>query len=78
MLKEKKIYLNGIEAVKDFCVNASSKTSTDVLVKSLDERYRIDGKSLLGIFSLDLSKEVIVVYDEQETVFAEYLKSLEK
>lgn len=77
MMKERNIYINSINKAKQFS-QAAINVSTDVLVKSLDRKYCIDGKSILGIFSLDLSKEVTVFYHEEETKFEEYLKTLAK
>ena len=52
-----KIYLNSIENVKLFST-MSILFKGDVTLKS--GRYNIDGKSILGIFSLDLTKPVEV------------------
>ena len=49
------VYLSQFESVKRF-VEVSSSKSCFVLLKS--GRYVVDGKSILGIFSLDLSKPV--------------------
>lgn len=51
------IKLNSINDVKDF-VNLVSKYSYDVDLTS--GRYVVDAKSIMGIFSLDLSKEIKV------------------
>ena len=59
MLKELKIILNSIDRVKTF-VNCNSKFIGDIDVVS--GRYVIDGKSIMGIFSLDLTKELTVKY----------------
>ncbi|MEE8885709.1 MAG: HPr family phosphocarrier protein [Eubacteriales bacterium] len=50
-----KISLNSIEKVKNF-VNAISKYDFDFDLVS--GRYVIDAKSIMGIFSLDLSKPI--------------------
>lgn len=52
-----KIKLNTIEKVKSF-VRLMEKTHYDIDLYS--ERYIINGKSIMGIFSLDLSKEINV------------------
>ena len=49
--------LSKFESVKRF-VEVSSNKSCFVLLKS--GRYVVDGKSILGIFSLDLSKPVVL------------------
>ncbi len=50
-----KISINTINGVKDF-VSIVSKCDYDVDI--ISGRYAIDAKSIMGIFSLDLSKEL--------------------
>ncbi|MDR1643624.1 MAG: HPr family phosphocarrier protein [Clostridiales bacterium] len=57
MSKQVEIKLGAIDDVKDF-VNIVSKYDFDVDLSS--DRHSIDAKSILGIFSLDLSKPVKV------------------
>lgn len=57
MMKEIKIFLGSIERVKDF-VNSVTRLDCDVDIVS--GRYVIDAKSIMGIFSIDLSKPVQV------------------
>lgn len=54
-MKTVKICLNSIDKVKAF-VNDISKFETDFDLVS--GRYVIDAKSIMGIFSLDLSKNI--------------------
>lgn len=54
-MKTVKISLNSIDKVKAF-VNDVTKFDTDFDLVS--GRYVIDAKSIMGIFSLDLSKEI--------------------
>ncbi|MFP4697874.1 MAG: HPr family phosphocarrier protein [Eubacteriales bacterium] len=54
-MKEVKISLSSIEKVKSF-VNLISKYDCDFDLVS--GRYVIDAKSIMGIFSLDLSKPI--------------------
>ena len=54
-MKEAKIFLGTIERVKDF-VNAVTRLDCDMDIVS--GRYVIDAKSIMGIFSLDLSKPI--------------------
>ena len=56
-MKNFKIQLKTIDDVKDF-VNIVSKVSYDVDLSS--GRYVVDAKSIMGIFSLDLSKPINV------------------
>ena len=53
----KTISLNTIVDVKEF-VNTVARY--DFEVDLVSGRYHIDGKSIMGIFSLDLSKEIIL------------------
>lgn len=50
-----KIRINTIEDVKNF---VSIVTGVDFDVDIVSGRYAIDAKSIMGIFSLDLSKEL--------------------
>lgn len=62
------VNLNGIEAVKRFNTVVSNFYSEIDIVKG---RYVIDAKSIMGIFSLDLSKPIDVVihsHNEDEIV----------
>ena len=54
-MKTVKISLNSIDKVKSF-VNLLSKF--DVVFDLVSGRYVIDAKSIMGIFSLDLSKSI--------------------
>lgn len=56
-MKTVQILLNTINDVKCF-VNAVSKYDYDVDL--ISGRYAIDAKSIMGIFSLDLSKPITV------------------
>ena len=62
-MKTCKVSLNSIEKVKKF-VNTVSKYDTEFDLVS--GRYVIDAKSIMGIFSLDLSKpiELRILEDE--------------
>lgn len=54
---ELKVKINTINDVKKF-VNTINKYDFDVDV--ISGRYAIDAKSIMGIFSLDLSKELVM------------------
>jgi len=57
-LKELKVMLNTIEDVKEF-VTITNKYGFDCDLVS--GRYAVDAKSIMGIFSLDLSKPLGMV-----------------
>lgn len=66
----KKIKLETVDKVKDF-VNNVGKYDFDVDIQY--NRFAIDAKSLLGVLSLDLSKELTVKYGEQNLEFEDLL-----
>lgn len=76
MIKDLKITLNSIDRVKAF-VNCNSKFLGDIDV--ISGRYVIDGKSIMGIFSLDLTKELLVRFHcDDEATFDNLLDSYKK
>ncbi len=60
---EKTICLKTISDVKQF-VDIVSKCTYDI--ELVNEKYVIDAKSILGIFSLDLSKPIKMVIHSNE------------
>lgn len=64
------ISLNSIEKVKRF-VNDMVKIEGDTFLSS--GRYVIDAKSIMGIFSLDLSKPLNLKIEEWKEEYAELL-----
>ncbi len=67
-----KICLNSIDKVKNF-VNTVSSFDTDFDLVS--GRYVIDAKSIMGIFSLDLSKPIDLTIHSSDDIH-EILRSL--
>jgi len=75
-MKSFKISLSSINEVKDF-VNAAGRQMCDIDIVS--GRYVIDAKSIMGIFSIDLTKPVTVNVDgteEQYLAFREAVKDI--
>ena len=71
-MKTVQILLNTINDVK-FFVNAVSKYDYDVDL--ISGRYAIDAKSIMGIFSLDLSKPFTVqAHTHHPSAFLEEIK----
>ena len=72
-----KIYLNNVDKLKLFCEMAVLFKG-DVTLKS--GRYNINGKSILGIFSLDLTKPIEIelecVNEIEKEEFIKDLKSM--
>lgn len=72
-MKTCNIMLNTINDVKKF-VNIVSKYDFDVDL--ISGRYAIDAKSIMGIFSLDLSKPIkLNVHSDSCDAFIEEIKS---
>ena len=69
-MKTASIRLSTIADVRDF-VNIVAKTDVDIDLKS--GRYIVDGKSIMGIFSLDLLSpiELTAHTDNTDELFAE-------
>lgn len=74
-MKSIKISLEMAQRVKEF-VNITQEFPFEILLKS--GRYVVDAKSILGIFSLDLSKPVTVeAYSDDCDDFINKLKKFE-
>lgn len=67
------INLSDIDKVKSFCNNAS-KCNFDIDLVS--GRYIIDAKSIMGIFSLDLSKKIQCNAHCREEEYNEFVESI--
>lgn len=74
-LLKKKVNIGTIDRVKEF-VNLTSKTPLDVDLVS--GRYIIDAKSIMGIFSLDLSKNIELYIHADNEEAEDYLNSITK
>lgn len=57
------IELKTIQDVKDFVEVSSTYHDSEIVIKQ--DRYRVDGKSILGIFSLNLLEPVKVIIDSE-------------
>ncbi|MBQ8229349.1 MAG: HPr family phosphocarrier protein [Clostridia bacterium] len=74
-MKSIKISLEMAQRVKEF-VNITQDFPCEILLKS--GKYVVDAKSILGIFSLDLSQPVTVeVYDDNCNELLAKLKKFE-
>ena len=74
-MTEKKIKLNSIEDVKEFTSLANSKNYELDLISG---RYAVDAKSIMGIFSLDLTKTLTLVLHGSDEECQEFLEDAEK
>ncbi len=74
-MKSIKISLELAQRVKEF-VNVTQSYACEILLKS--GKYVVDAKSILGIFSLDLSLPITVeIYDDGCDELLEKLKKFE-
>ncbi len=73
MLKQKKIMLPTVADAKEF-VQMASKCDFDIDV--FYNRVVIDAKSILGVLSLDLTRELTVSMNGDNAEFEEYLDKL--
>lgn len=57
------IELKTIQDVKDFVEISTKYYDSEIVIKQ--DRYVVDGKSILGIFSLNLLKTVEIIIDSE-------------
>ena len=70
-----KVHFRGLDSVKNF-VNILSKFECDFDI--VDKRYVIDAKSIMGLFSLDLTHPLdLKIYSEDEAVVKSVIESLD-
>lgn len=74
-MTEVKVSLDSIEKVKQF-VSITNEFDTDFDLVS--GRYVIDAKSILGIFSMDLSRPLVLQIHEHQEAAGEILESLKE
>lgn len=63
-----KIRLNEIDNIKKFA-NRIFTIDSDALLRSGDRKYCVDAKSIMGIFSLDLTKDLVLEINGDEEEF---------
>lgn len=69
-MKEVMVNLNKIEAVKSFVNQTMKYDSSLVSLDLISDRYVIDAKSILGIFSLDLTKDIVLRINTEDEKIA--------
>lgn len=74
-MKEIKVNLGSIEAVKEFVALTNSYPFDVDLISG---RYAVDAKSIMGIFSLDLSKNLTLNVRANDAESAEFLERVQK
>ena len=73
MLKQKKIMLPTVAGAKEF-VQMASRCDFDIDI--FYNRIVIDAKSILGVLSLDLTRELTVSMNGEDAEFEAYLDKL--
>jgi phosphotransferase system HPr-like phosphotransfer protein len=73
-MKSKYIKITNLKDLSNFILEAS-KVEGDVLVHR--GKFCVDGKSLMGMMSIDISNGCRIDYPENEKDFEEYLKKFE-
>lgn len=69
-----KIRINSINSVKDF-VEKAQKAPFEIDVTH--ERYTVDAKSIMGLFSIDCSKPLnIIIYSDDSAAIDKFFKSI--
>ena len=74
-MTEKKIKLNSIEDVKEFTSLANSLAYDLDIISG---RYAVDAKSIMGIFSLDLTKALTLVLHCSDEECLDFLEDAKK
>lgn len=71
-MKKVFIKLDAVDDVKDF-VNIAGKYDFDIDLSS--GKYKVDAKSIMGIFSLDLTNKIeLTAFDKEGSDFFENIK----
>lgn len=74
---EVQVHIEGIEGVKAF-VKETAKFDFDIDILDGARHYVIDAKSIMGIFSLDLSKDLIVGTHAEGAEVAEFIEAMKQ
>lgn len=72
------IKLNCIENAKEFCKITSSTPYKDIDIDLKCGRYVVDAKSILGIFSVDLMREMEVVFHGEKNDEIRFRNEIQK
>ena len=72
-MQEVQIALSSIDDVKQF---VQTLTMFDGDFELISGKYIVDAKSILGLFSVDLSKPVVLKIDVEKTKMEEVLKAI--
>ena len=77
-MKDIIVKLNSVDKVKDFVNKTTTINKNDVSMDLISGRYIVDATSILGIFSLDLSKNLTLrvngISEKEENKAIEIIK----
>ena len=74
-MREFYVHLSTIQDVKDFVCTASMQ---DCDIHAVSDTYTCDAKSILGLFTLDLSQPILIQYRGDEDRANEFLAQIQK
>lgn len=69
-MKKMYVAISTINKAAEFVQKASQVDGDVICTKG---RYTVDGKSIMGVFSIDISEGIVVEYPETATTFEEYI-----
>lgn len=75
MMTDVKVMLDSIEKVKEF---VATTVRFDADIDLVSGRYVVDAKSILGVFSMDLSKPLVLQIHEEQEKERELLEALKE
>lgn len=70
-----RIRLRSVDDVKDF---VSATISSNVKADLMSGRYIVDAKSIMGVFSLDLSNPITLIIECDSTDIDSYMDKIER
>ena len=71
MIKTAIIKINGLNDVYEFIRKASLVDGDVTVVRG---KYAVDAKSILGVFSIDMSRETTIHYPADASAFDEFIQ----
>lgn len=74
-MREFYVHLSTIEEVKDFVCTASLQACD---IHAVSDTYTCDAKSILGLFTLDLSQPILIQYRGSDASADEFCGQIEK
>lgn len=70
-----KIKFNTADSVKSF-VKEIERTESDSIIRSENKKYAVDARSIMGIFSLDLTNTLLLEIYGEENEFVNKIRDL--